>query len=197
MKLVRKILVACLILGVSSCLYAQDLALGRTEPPYVEGTVTMPTRLIYNAEKRADMVADLAEKSEMNYRLLALKVMEKWQSSIRSDKEFLKNIRKCKTVSFTVPKTVPSRSRVSKIPLRPTTRRASRAVQKVGQVIRRLRPSLRAKTESWKLASRDRPVQATAARKVALNGIVGTPVPCAATRDERDSTPRATSTDSF
>jgi hypothetical protein len=64
----------------------------------------MPTKLIYNAEKRSDMVADLAEKSEMNYRLLALKIMEKWQSSIRSDKDFLKNVRKCKTVSFTVRK---------------------------------------------------------------------------------------------
>ena len=30
--------------------------------------------------------------------------MEKWQLSIRNDKEFLKNIRKCKTVSFTVHK---------------------------------------------------------------------------------------------
>ena len=48
------------------------------------------------------MVADLAEKSEMNYRLLALKITEKWQSSIKRDKEFLKNLRKYKTVSFTV-----------------------------------------------------------------------------------------------
>jgi hypothetical protein len=64
----------------------------------------MPFKLINNAEKRCDMVSDLAEKSEMNYRLLAMKVMEKWQSSIKNDKEFLKNLRQCKKVSFTVKK---------------------------------------------------------------------------------------------
>ncbi len=64
----------------------------------------MPFRWINNGEKRADMVADLAEKSEMNYRLLALKIMEKWQSSIKNDKDFLKNLRQFKTVSFTVHK---------------------------------------------------------------------------------------------
>ena len=64
----------------------------------------MPFRWINNGEKRADMVANLAEKSEMNYRLLALKIMEKWQSSIKNNKDFLKNLRQFKTVSFTVHK---------------------------------------------------------------------------------------------
>ena len=97
------ILAVCIILGACSSPHAEeDLNLGRTEPPYVEATAIIPTKLIYVPEKRAGMVADLAEKSEMNYRLLALKIMEKWQSLIRSDKEFLKNIRKCKTVSFMV-----------------------------------------------------------------------------------------------
>ena len=64
----------------------------------------MPTKLITNVEKRVDMVTDLAEKSEMNYRLLAMKIMEKWQSSIKNEKEFLKNLRQYKTVSFTVKK---------------------------------------------------------------------------------------------
>lgn len=97
-----KILVFGIILGVGSCLHAQGL--GRSEPPYVEATATMPFKLINNAEKRCDMVSDLAEKSEMNYRLLALRVMEKWQSSMKADKDFLKNLRQYKTVAFTVHK---------------------------------------------------------------------------------------------
>jgi hypothetical protein len=83
-------------------MHAQDI--GRSEPPYVEATATMPFRFINNKEKRCDMVSDLAEKSEMNYRLLGMKIMERWQSSIKSDKEFLKNLRQYKTVSFTVHK---------------------------------------------------------------------------------------------
>ena len=97
-----KISAVCVILGACSYLHAQDL--GRSDPPYVEASVTMPFKFINNAEKRADMVADLAEKSEMNYRLLALKIMEKWHSSVKSDKGFLKDLRKCKTVSFSVSK---------------------------------------------------------------------------------------------
>ena len=97
-----KIYAACIIFGACCCLDAQDIPLGRSGPPYVEATVTMPSRLINNAEKRVDMVSDLAEKSEMNYRLLALKLGQKWQSSIRSDKEFLKKLRQAKTVAFTV-----------------------------------------------------------------------------------------------
>ena len=97
-----KILTACIVLGACCCLHAQDIPLGRSEPPYVEATVTMPMKLINNPEKRSDMVSDLAEKSEMNYRLLALKIGEKWVSSVRNDKEFLKNLRQYKTVSFTV-----------------------------------------------------------------------------------------------
>ena len=95
-----KIFIVCMVLGVCSCL--EDI--GRSEPPYVEATATMPFRLITNPEKRPDMVADLAEKSEMNYRLLALKIMEKWQASIRGDKDFLKNLRQYKMVAFTVHK---------------------------------------------------------------------------------------------
>ncbi|MGO9112064.1 MAG: hypothetical protein ACLP9L_22795 [Thermoguttaceae bacterium] len=64
----------------------------------------MPSKFINNAEKRRDMVSDLAEKSEMNYRLLAMKVMEKWQSSIKNDKSFIKKLRQYKTVAFTVHK---------------------------------------------------------------------------------------------
>ena len=97
-----KVFLVCIVLGLCSSLHAQDI--GRTEPPYLEATATMPFRWINNGEKRADMVADLAEKSEMNYRLLALKIMEKWQSSIKNDKDFLKNLRQFKTVSFTVHK---------------------------------------------------------------------------------------------
>lgn len=97
-----KIYAACILVGACCCLEAQDIPLGRSEPPYVEATVTMPTKLINNPEKRADMVSDLAEKSEMNYRLLALKIGQKWQSSIRGDKEFLKNVRQAKSVAFTV-----------------------------------------------------------------------------------------------
>ena len=92
----------CIILGACSCLRAQGI--GRSEPPYVEAAVTMPTRLMKNAEKRCDMVSELAEKSEMNYRLLAMKVMEKWQASLKGDKDFLKNLMKYKTVSFAVRK---------------------------------------------------------------------------------------------
>jgi len=97
-----KVLIFGVILGICSCLQAQDV--GRSDPPYVEATATMPLKFINNAEKRCGMVSDLAEKSEMNYRLLALKVMEKWQSSIKKDKVFLKNLRKYKTVAFTVHK---------------------------------------------------------------------------------------------
>jgi len=97
-----KIFAVCVVVGACSCLHAQDL--GRSDPPYVEASVTMPFKFINNAEKRSDMVADLAEKSEMNYRLLALKIMEKWHSSIKNDKGFLKDLRKCKTVSFAVRK---------------------------------------------------------------------------------------------
>ena len=98
------ILGACLVLGACSALHAQDLNLGRSGPPYIEATVTMPTKLMKNAEKRCDMVSDLAEKSEMNYRVLAMKIMEKWQSSIKNDKDFLKNLMQYKKVSFTVRK---------------------------------------------------------------------------------------------
>ena len=77
------------------------------------------------------MVADLAEKSEMNYRLLALKVMEKWQSSIKKDKEFLKNIRKCKTVSFTVRKDGSIVIKGVEDTAAPNSKQGSRAVRKV------------------------------------------------------------------
>jgi hypothetical protein len=97
-----KTLLVCVVLGASSTLSAQDI--GRSEPPYVEATVTMPTKLINNAEKRCDMVNDLAEKSEMNYRLLGLKIMEKWRSSIKKDKDFARNLMKFKTAAFTVHK---------------------------------------------------------------------------------------------
>ena len=92
----------CLILGTCSFLAAQDL--GNSGPPYVEATETMPTKQINNPEKRCDMVTALAEKSQMNYRVLAMKIMEKWQTSIKSDKTFLKSIYKYKTISFTVHK---------------------------------------------------------------------------------------------
>ena len=64
----------------------------------------MPIKLLNDAEKRCDMVSELADKSEMNYRQLALKIGEKWQNSVRTDKEFLKNLMQYKTVSFTVKK---------------------------------------------------------------------------------------------
>lgn len=95
--------VACIvILAACSYLHAQDL--GRSGPPYVEATVTMPAKLMKNAEKRCEMVSELAEKSEMNYRLLGMKIMEKWQASIKSDKDFLKNLMQYKAVAFTVRK---------------------------------------------------------------------------------------------
>jgi hypothetical protein len=97
-----KILLVCIILGACSCLHAQGTDVGRSDPPYVDATVTMPTKFLNDKEKRLDMVSDLAEKSEMNYRLLGMKVMEKWQSSIKADKSFLKNIMKFKKVAFTV-----------------------------------------------------------------------------------------------
>jgi hypothetical protein len=98
-----KIVGVCIfVFATCSVSHAQDI--GRSEPPYVEATVTMPFRFINNKEKRCDMVSDLAEKSEMNYRLLGMKILEKWQSSIKNDKEFLKNLRQYKTVSFTVHK---------------------------------------------------------------------------------------------
>ena len=100
---IMKLLVVCIMFGTCSVLQAQQ-DIGRSEPPYVEATVTMPTKLLNNAEKRCDMVSDLAEKSEMNYRLLSLKIMEKWQASIKKEKGFLKNLMKYKTVSFTVQK---------------------------------------------------------------------------------------------
>jgi hypothetical protein len=101
---IMKVFGACiLVFGAYSCLHAQD-DIGRSEPPYVEATVTMPFKLINNKEKRCDMVSDLAEKSEMNYRLLGMKILEEWQSLIKSDKEFLKNLRQHKKVAFTVHK---------------------------------------------------------------------------------------------
>ncbi len=95
-----KIAVACILLGTCCCLHAQDL--GLSGPPYVESTVTIPTKLLNDGEKRCDMVSDLAEKSEMNYRLLAMKIMEKWQDSMKKDKNFLKDLKQCKKVAFTV-----------------------------------------------------------------------------------------------
>jgi len=50
------------------------------------------------------MVSELAEKSGMNYRVLAMKVMEKWQSSIKNDKTFLKDVTRGKTIEFTMKK---------------------------------------------------------------------------------------------
>ena len=90
------------ILTLCSTLSAQDI--GRAEPPYVEATVTMPTRLMQNAEKRCTMVEDLADKSQMNYRLLGMKIMEQWQASIKKDKAFLHEMMKHDKLSFTVKK---------------------------------------------------------------------------------------------
>jgi hypothetical protein len=101
-KATMKTLAICIFLGACSFLQAQDI--GRSEPPYVEATVTMPTKQLTNAEKRVDMVSALADKSEMNYRLLSLTIMEKWQASIKKDKGFLKNLMKYKTAAFTVHK---------------------------------------------------------------------------------------------
>ncbi len=64
----------------------------------------MPFKFINDKEKRCDMASALAEKSEMNYRLLAIKIDEKWQSSLKSEKNFLRNLRQAKTVAFTVHK---------------------------------------------------------------------------------------------
>ena len=97
-------LVFCILFGICSFLQAKDddIVIGRGEPPFVEATVSMPVRALNNGEKFADMAGDLAEKSEMNYRLLVLKIGEKWQSSIKADKNFLKNLHQHKKVSFTV-----------------------------------------------------------------------------------------------
>jgi hypothetical protein len=83
-------------------LNAQDVDLGRSEPPYIEATATMPSKLLRDAEKRCDMVRELSEKSEANYRVLSMKVMEQWQASIKKDKTFLKELLRHKTVAFTV-----------------------------------------------------------------------------------------------
>jgi hypothetical protein len=96
-------LVFCILFGICASLQAtDDIVIGRSDPPFVEATVTIPIKVIGDMEKRADMVSDLAEKSEMNYRLLGMKITEKWQSSVRADKTFLKNLRQYKKVAFTV-----------------------------------------------------------------------------------------------
>jgi hypothetical protein len=92
---------ALVTVGVSP-LAAQDL--GRAEPPFVEATTSMPVRWLGNPEKRADMVRDLSEKSEMNYRLLALKIMEQWQNSMKSQKTFMKDLMQHRLAAFTVKK---------------------------------------------------------------------------------------------
>ena len=105
-----KMFFACVIIGVYSCLQAQDVIadvipdVGRSDPPFVEATATMPMKFINDKEKRCDMVSVLAAKSEMNYRLLAMKIDEKWQKSIKSEKNFLRNLRQYKTISFSVHK---------------------------------------------------------------------------------------------
>lgn len=97
--------VASLILFVA-CRYsqAQEIDIGRAEPPYVEAKVAMPTKFMQNAEKRRAMVDDLAGKSQMNYRLLGMKIMEQWQASIKKDKTFLHEMMQHPSVAFTVKK---------------------------------------------------------------------------------------------
>jgi hypothetical protein len=90
------------MLMACSSLKAQDIDLGRSEPPYVEATVTMPAKFMSNAEKRCDMVRELSEKCEMNYRLLGGRMMQHWQAQIKKDKTFVKDLLRYKTVAFTV-----------------------------------------------------------------------------------------------
>lgn len=97
-----RLLLALVMLGVCSCLNAQDIVPGESE--IVEASVSIPTRFLNNPEKRCDMVNELAEKSGMNYRLLAMKLMEKWQASIKKDKTFFKETMRHDLVEFSVKK---------------------------------------------------------------------------------------------
>ena len=71
------------------------------DPPFTPASVEISRKLLNDHEKRCDMIQDLADKSEMNYRYLAMKVMEKWQLLIK-DKTFVTNFKKSKTVKFSV-----------------------------------------------------------------------------------------------
>jgi hypothetical protein len=97
-----KLLVMLAALVSCSQLNAQDVNPGGPEPPCVEATVTMPAKLMNNHEKRCDMVRELSEKSNMNYRLLAMKIMEHLQAQNKKDKSFLKELLRHKSVAFTV-----------------------------------------------------------------------------------------------
>lgn len=97
-----RVLFAMLVLAACSSALAQDII--PSEPQIVEATVGISPRLLNNHERRCDMVSELAEKSGLNYRLLAMKVMEKWQSSVRADKTFLKEMMQHDIVEFTVKK---------------------------------------------------------------------------------------------
>jgi len=80
----------------------QAVNLGRDEPPYLAASVSVSPKVLANAEQRCDMVRDLSEKCDMNYRLLGMRIMEEWQKTICQDKTFLRTIQQSKSVTFSV-----------------------------------------------------------------------------------------------
>ena len=94
----RYILTIIILLFASTAI-AQSI--GRAEPPFVEATVTYTIKSLMNPDKRYDLCDDLAEKSDMNRRLVIMKVTEAWTKCSRQ-KDFMKDLKQSKNVSFTI-----------------------------------------------------------------------------------------------
>jgi hypothetical protein len=110
-----------LLLLFTSQLYAQDDGIGRVEPPFIPASLEVITKSIGNLQSRCEAVRQLSEKTEMNYRLLGMKMMEAWQANVKKDKGFISKINQSKSIIFTVDKdgnvdiTIPKKTVLQKL----------------------------------------------------------------------------------
>ena len=81
--------------------YTQAFEIGRTEPPFQPASIEISKKILSNREKLCDAVQNLADKSEMNYRLLGMLIYQKWTTPVK-DKKLLTDFRKCQKIKIEV-----------------------------------------------------------------------------------------------